>query len=116
MLLGILGTVITDNVLTLGCWRGVVISGGIVPKLAPLIAHSPFAEDAENGIDAHLIEMIPVWMSVDPYAVCVAQKWRWAMPIWHRALLTPPSRSLAFHRIENVVTGTKRMIIDFASG
>lgn len=43
LLLGILGTVITDNVLTLGCWRGVVISGGIVPKLAPLIAHSPLA-------------------------------------------------------------------------
>jgi glucokinase len=69
LLLGILGTVITDNVLTLGCWRGVVISGGIVPKLAPLIAHSPFAERMrKTGLTAHLMEMIPVWMSVDPYA------------------------------------------------
>ena len=69
MLLGILGTVITDNVLTLGCWRGVVISGGIVPKLAPLIAKSPLAERIrKTGLTEHLMEMIPVWLSVDPYA------------------------------------------------
>ena len=69
MLLGILGTVITNNVLTLGCWRGVVISGGIVPKLAPLIAYSPFADRLrKTGLTGHLTEMIPVWMSVDPYA------------------------------------------------
>ncbi len=69
MLLGILGTVITNNVLTLGCWRGVVISGGIVPKLAPLIAYSPFADRLrKTGLTGHLTKMIPVWMSVDPYA------------------------------------------------
>ena len=69
MLLGILGTVITDNVLTFGCWRGVVISGGIVPKLTPLIANSPFADRIrKTGLTKHLMEMIPVWMSVDPYA------------------------------------------------
>ena len=69
MLLGILGTVITDNVLTFGCWRGVVISGGIVPKLTPLIANSPFADRIrKTGLTEHLMEMIPIWMSVDPYA------------------------------------------------
>ncbi len=69
MLLGILGTVITDNVLTLGCWRGVVISGGIMPKLAPLIAHSPFADRVrKTGLTEKLMETIPIWMSVDPYA------------------------------------------------
>ena len=55
--------------LTLGCWRGVVISGGIVPKLAPLIETSPFAERMrKTGLTAQLMEMIPVWISVDPYA------------------------------------------------
>ena len=69
MLLGILGTVITDNVLTFGCWRGAVISGGIVPKLAPLISHSPFADRIrKTGLTEHLMETIPVWMSIDPYA------------------------------------------------
>ena len=69
MLLGILGTVIADNVLTLGCWRGVVISGGIVPKLAPLIAHSPFADRVrKTGVTEPLMKMIPVWLSVDPHA------------------------------------------------
>jgi glucokinase len=69
MLLGILGTVIADNVLTLGCWRGVVISGGIVPKLAPLIAHSPFADRVrKTGVTEPLMKMIPIWLSVDPHA------------------------------------------------
>ncbi len=69
MLLGSLGTVIADNVLTLGCWRGVVIGGGIVPRLAPLIAKSPFTDRVrKTGLTGHLMAKIPIWLSVDPYA------------------------------------------------
>ena len=36
-MLGILGTVIADATLTMGCWRGVVIAGGIVAQLHQLV-------------------------------------------------------------------------------
>ena len=69
MLLGILGTVIANNILTFGCWRGAVIAGGIVPKLAPLIEASPLAHRIRNiGSYTELMADIPVWLAPDPYA------------------------------------------------
>ena len=68
-MLGILGTVIADAVLTIGCWRGVVIAGGIVAQLQPLLADSPFAERFRHGgTMGRLLEDVPVWLSVDPHA------------------------------------------------
>ena len=68
-MLGILGTVIADAVLTIGCWRGVVIAGGIVAQLQPLLADSPFAERFRHGgTMSRLLEEVPVWLSVDPHA------------------------------------------------
>lgn len=69
MMLGLLGTVIADHALTLGCWRGVVIAGGIVAQLQPLIETSPFAARLRHdGLMAHLLADLPVWLSVDPHA------------------------------------------------
>ena len=68
-MLGILGTVIADAVLTMGCWRGVVIAGGIVAQLQSLLEDSPFAERFRHGgTMGRLLDDVPVWLSVDPYA------------------------------------------------
>ena len=68
-MLGILGTVIADAVLTTGSWRGVVIAGGIVAQLQPLLADSPFAERFRHGgTMGRLLADVPVWLSVDPHA------------------------------------------------
>jgi len=68
-MLGILGTVIADAVLTMGCWRGVVIAGGIVAQLQPLLAESPFADRFRHqGTMGRLLADVPVWLSVDPHA------------------------------------------------
>ena len=68
-MLGILGTVIADAVLTTGSWRGVVIAGGIVAQLQPLLADSPFTERfRHSGTMRRLLADVPVWLSVDPHA------------------------------------------------
>ena len=69
MMLGLLGTVIADGALMLGCWRGVVIAGGIVAQLQPLIATSAFADRLRHGgLMSDLLADLPVWLSVDPHA------------------------------------------------
>ena len=69
IMLGCLGTVILNNVLTLGCWGGAVIAGGIVPRLAPLIGQSALAARIRNGGgDPGLTADLPVWLSTDPHA------------------------------------------------
>lgn len=69
MLLDILGTVIADQTLAIGAWRGVVIAGGIVPQLAPLVPASNFAHRIRSvGSSSPLTENLPVWLSIDPYA------------------------------------------------
>ena len=69
MMLGLLGTVIADSALLLGCWRGVVIAGGIVAQLQPLIATSAFADRLRHGgLMSDLLADLPVWLSVDPHA------------------------------------------------
>ena len=69
MMLGLLGSVVADAVLTMGCWRGVVIAGGIVAHIQPLVADSPFAARfRHNGTMAPLLQAVPVWLSFDPHA------------------------------------------------
>ena len=65
----VLGTVIANNVLTVGAWGGVVLAGGIVSQLAPLIDKSQLAMRSQKiGKESHLITSLPVWLSVDPHA------------------------------------------------
>ncbi|MGB2106914.1 MAG: glucokinase [Candidatus Puniceispirillum sp.] len=69
LMLGSLATVIANAVLTMGTWRGVVIAGGIVPHVQSLLADSPFvARFRHQGRMGALLEMVPVWLSVDPLA------------------------------------------------
>ena len=68
-MLGILGTVIADATLTMGCWRGVVIAGGIVAHLRDLVPDSPFeARFRHDGMMGRLLAEVPVYLSVDPHA------------------------------------------------
>lgn len=69
MMLGILGTVMADAILTIGCWRGAVIAGGIVAQLHSLVAGSPFESRLRHGgTMGHLLADLPVWLSFDPHA------------------------------------------------
>jgi glucokinase len=69
LMLGCLGTVIANAVLTMGTWRGVVIAGGIVPHVQSLLADSPFADRFRHqGRMGALLKAVPVWLSVDPLA------------------------------------------------
>lgn len=69
MMLGILGTVMADAILTIGCWRGAVIAGGIVAQLHSVVAGSPFAARLRHaGTMGHLLADLPVWLSFDPHA------------------------------------------------
>ena len=69
MLLEILATTIVNNVLTLGAWRGVVIAGGVIPQLAPLIPKSNFTNRIHTiGIASHLTQNLPIWLSTNPHA------------------------------------------------
>lgn len=69
LMLGSLATVIANAVLTMGTWRGVVITGGIVPHFQSLLDDSPFeARFRHQGRMGSLLKAIPVWLSVDPLA------------------------------------------------
>ena len=68
-MLAILGTVMADAALSMGCWRGAVIAGGIVAQLRPLLDDSPFAARFRHqGKMGRLLADIPVWLSVDSRA------------------------------------------------
>jgi len=68
-MLAMLGTVMADAALSMGCWRGAVIAGGIVAQLRPLLDASPFAARFRHqGKMGRLLSDIPVWLSVDPQA------------------------------------------------
>lgn len=68
-MLGILGSVMANSILAIGCWRGAVIAGGIVAQLHTLVADSPFATRLRHdGTMGHLLADLPVWLSFDPHA------------------------------------------------
>ena len=69
LMLACLGGAVADATLTIGAWRGVVISGGIVPQLRTLVAQSSFAARFyQKGQMQALLSQVPVWLSVDPFA------------------------------------------------
>ena len=69
LMTGILGAVIRDHVLTMGCWRGAVITGGIMPRLQSLIVSSPLERRFRSGGEmSHILRNVPVWLSTDPHA------------------------------------------------
>ena len=69
LMIGILGAVMRDHVLTMGCWRGAVITGGIMPRLQSLINSSPLKQRFRSaGEMSHILGDVPVWLSTDPHA------------------------------------------------
>ena len=69
MMIGILGAVMADHVLTMGCWGGAVIAGGIMPRLQSLINSSPLKQRFRSaGEMSHILGNVPVWLSTDPHA------------------------------------------------
>ena len=69
LMIGILGAVMRDHVLTMGCWRGVVITGGIMPRLQSLIVSSPLKQRFRSaGEMSHIMGDVPVWLATDPHA------------------------------------------------
>ena len=69
LMIGILGAVMRDHVLTMGCWRGAVITGGVMPHLQSLINSSPLKDRFQSaGEMSHILGKVPVWLSTDPHA------------------------------------------------
>ncbi len=65
---GILGSVAGNVALTLGATGGMYIGGGIVPRLGPLFAQSPFRRRFEDkGRLAPYLARIPTWVITEPY-------------------------------------------------
>ena len=97
-LANVLGTVIVNNVLPIGAWGVVVLAGGIMSQLAPLIDKSQLAMRIQKiGKESHLTASSPVWLSVDPHAGL-----RWAQAGLSNALLregkcTPSQSKMRLH-------------------
>ena len=69
LMIGILGAVMRDHVLTMGCWRGAVITGGIMPRLQSLIVSSPLERRFRSaGEMSHILGNVPIWLATDPHA------------------------------------------------
>lgn len=97
MMLGLLGSVVADAVLTMGCWRGVVIAGGIVAQLQPLVADSPFqARFRHDGMMSPLLQQIPVWLSFDPHAGLRGAAAGLPIRIWQTGSFALTSRRLRY--------------------
>ncbi len=67
LMFGILGTVAANGVLTNGSWGGVVIAGGITPKLIDLFNISPFLDNfSSHEVYQALLERVSVYIFSDP--------------------------------------------------
>tara|TARA_B100000579_G_C22823280_1_gene851731 strand:- start:126 stop:1130 length:1005 start_codon:yes stop_codon:yes gene_type:complete len=67
LMFGILGTVAANGVLTNGSWGGVIIAGGITPKLIDLFKASPFQENfSSHEVYRKLLERVSVYIFSDP--------------------------------------------------
>ena len=68
LMFGILGTVAANGVLTNGCWGGVVIAGGITPKLIDLFKESPFWDNfSGHEVYQELLERVSIYIFSDPF-------------------------------------------------
>jgi glucokinase len=55
-------------VLTLGAWDGVFLTGGVVPRLLPWLAHSGFRQRLEHkGRFSPVMAQVPVLAVIHPY-------------------------------------------------
>jgi len=89
LMLGSLGGAMADHVLTMGCWAGAVIAGGIMPKLAPLIPSSPFEQRFRDaGAMSPLLATVPVWLSQDPDAGLKGARAAFANPYLAHRMVT----------------------------
>ena len=69
IMLGYLGKIAADCCLAFGAWDGIVLAGGVMPKLYPLLASSPFAERLYQHTDMPVpLEGLPVYMLSEPTA------------------------------------------------
>ena len=67
LMFGILGTVAANGVLTNGSWGGVIIAGGITPKLIDLFKASSFQENfSSHEVYKELLERVSVYVFSDP--------------------------------------------------
>ena len=63
MFCAMLGTVAADLTLTLGARGGIYIAGGIIPKLGPAFASSPFrARFEDRGRYSDYLQDVPTWV------------------------------------------------------
>ena len=68
MMLNALASIMVNNIITLGCWQGAVIAGGIVPRLAPLIEASRFVDRIQDaGVLTAPFQDLPIWLATAPY-------------------------------------------------
>lgn len=69
LMLDFLGTVVSDMALALGSRQGIVIVGGIVPKIQSIIPQSLFWQRlTRKGRLSSFITNIPVWLCIDPFS------------------------------------------------
>ena len=63
-----LATVMVNTIITLGCWQGAVIAGGIIPRFVSIIEESRFLERFQDaGVMTPTFQDLPIWLATDPY-------------------------------------------------
>ena len=66
IMFGILGTIISNIILINGAQSGVIISGGITPKLQSIMEKSDFEKNLLNkGRRSDYIKNVPIWLTED---------------------------------------------------
>ena len=71
ILLTAFATVLANAALNFGAGAGIVIAGGIVPKLRELLPKSGFFDRlGDHGRRSRFLNDLPLYLSVDPYAGC----------------------------------------------
>ena len=69
LMLGAFATALANAALTFGAGSGIVIAGGIMPKLIELLPTSGFFERlGDHGRRSQFLHDLPLYLSVDPYA------------------------------------------------
>lgn len=68
MMLESLATVMVNNIITMGCWQGAVIAGGIVPRFEHLLSESQFFERfLDAGVLSETFTNLPIWLGTAQY-------------------------------------------------
>ena len=68
ILMEALATVMVNTIITLGCWQGAVIAGGIIPRFAAIIDESSFFDRFQDaGVLTPTFQDLPIWLATDPY-------------------------------------------------